>query len=119
MDRSIGYDLHIQLLDNASVILGIVSILCLLYALYHYYQYRRGIAAAKIIIETQHNPAEDSVIDALIQQEKRNGNEQYVFKLLTVIKRQYGVVKVGHIMFIVQLLDKGCPDIDDADIPPF
>lgn len=114
-------DIQFSELNNVIIILYALGIISVLFSLYYYCKFRQSMSAAETIIATQTEPADNEVINELIEQEKHNGNAQYVLKVLTSIRRLYGHqgVKVGHVVFILKLIEKGCPDIEDNEIPSF
>ncbi|ELP5729287.1 hypothetical protein QTV44_002553 [Vibrio vulnificus] len=112
-------DVFTFLVNNPLLWMAIV-IVCLGGAVFFHKQYA-GMVAAEEIVRTQFNPADPNVLDELVEQAKVRGNEKYVLNVLQTIRQQYGRdgVKVGHIMWILHLVETGYPDINDMEIPSF
>lgn len=98
----------------------VISIICFMGC---YYCFRRftGISTARRIVRTQTNPAPQNVLDELVEEAKASGNEKYLLDTLRTIREKFGHdgVKVGHIMWILHLIETGYPDIGDMEIPSF
>lgn len=80
---------------------------------------RRGaaIASAEQFLTTQHLPASQSEIEAIIRRASMSGKRDEALQLFSDLRRQFGHegVKKGHVMWALMKIDG---DLSDDAIPP-
>lgn len=86
------------------------------------YNMRRGMKFAEWVAgEGQYMPLEESIIDEAIQVARNAGTEKQFLALLRRVRsvRGHSNVKVGHLYWIWDQIEKGVRDVDSPDVPSF
>ena len=82
----------------------------------------RGMRIAKYVVEEgQYNTLSQDLIDNAVELARTDGKEKLFLALLTEVRRRHGHdgVKLGHLYWIWNLMDKVPDNIGSLDIPSF
>lgn len=86
-----------------------------------YYRHRSIKFAKWVTGNGQYMPLDESILDEAIQHARSTGTEKQFLVLLRKIRSVHGHrnVKVGHLYWIWDQVEKGVGDIETLDVPRF
>ncbi len=113
-------DQYVTFLESNPFVWLVITIICF-FGCYFYFRQYSALKTAGRIVRTQTQPAHKKVIDELIDEAEKNGKKEYMLNVLRRIREEHGHkgVKVGHIIWLLHLVETGYPDITDMKIPSF
>lgn len=111
---------YVTFLESNPFIWLVITIICFL-GCYFCFRKHSALKAAERIVRTQTQPAHKKVIDELVDEAEKHGKKGYMLNVLRRIREEHGQngVKVGHIIWILHLVETGYPDINDMKVPSF
>ncbi|GAL09146.1 hypothetical protein JCM19233_111 [Vibrio astriarenae] len=98
----------------------LLSLLIILIGLSKYYHHVKSMSFAKQFVElTQYEVSSEDFLQTVEQHFTRIEMGHYCTEYLSAVRDRFGVIRDGHIMFLMMLADQNYPDLSEVDIPSF